>query len=185
MTTDQSKKVKPHPVATPTNEGGPVPVISGANEPSALSSFKRHMGETYSSDDDDVFLPNPPSKTQADKCIVAMDTEGEEERGVSGTAASSQAPRIVVTPGEENAGQEGGKEEEEEVEEKGEEERDKAMPVDSAAGTCQSKIKFSYYNRLNHHGDGFSFREHRRKFQSPRGVYKCIGFPGVGNVVVA
>lgn len=95
LESDQSHS--PHLAATPTNPSGVVPVIMGTKEPTALSSFKRHIGETYSSDDDDVFLPNPPSKTQADKCIVAMDTEGEEERGVASTAIL-QAPQIVVTP---------------------------------------------------------------------------------------
>ncbi len=42
--------------------------------PMAVSALKRCTYETYSSDDDDVFLPNPPSKGQADKCIVSMDS---------------------------------------------------------------------------------------------------------------
>ena len=46
-------------------------------QPAAVSVLKHRNCETYSSDDDDVFLPNPPSKSQADKCIVAMITDEE------------------------------------------------------------------------------------------------------------
>ena len=120
---------KLHPVATPPNEGGAVPVIVGSNEPTALSSFnRRHMAETYSSDDDDVFLPDPPSKSQADRCIVAMDT-GEEEKG----EVSLRAPQIVVTP-----------DGEEEKQERGEEEEPKEVLDDSA--TTGKFVKFKDFN---------------------------------------
>lgn len=125
LETDQSHSLpKPTPAATTlTNQGEVVPVIKGTKEPMALSSFKRHMCETYSSDDDDVFLPNPPSKSQADKCIVSMDTEEEgEDRGVA--AASLQAPQIVVTL-----------EREEEGEGEGVEPQLQAPEDDSATGT--------------------------------------------------
>ena len=100
-------------------EKGGIPhvAIAGATkEPTALSTFKRHMCETYSSDDDDVFLPNPPSKSQADKCILSM--EGEE-----GGGASRKIPDIaVVSPVREQEPDEEGEGEEEEGEEREKEE---------------------------------------------------------------
>lgn len=114
---------KLHPAATPPNESGAVPVIIGSNEPTALSSFnRRHMAETYSSDDDDVFLPNPPSKGQADQCTA--------ESGVG-----LQAPQIVVIPD---------RGEEEEEEEQGKQEKGEPMEVldnSATAGKCSCGVK--------------------------------------------
>ncbi len=59
---------------------GVTPVIISPKRPQAVNTLKRHVYETYSSDDDDVFLPNPPSKSQADKCTVTMGTEVESKR---------------------------------------------------------------------------------------------------------
>ena len=61
--------------APPTHLPRETPAITVPKQPAVISTLKRHTYETYSSDDDDVFLPNPPSKSQADKCIVAMATE--------------------------------------------------------------------------------------------------------------
>lgn len=122
LETNQTPKLDPVP------DIEAVPVIKGTNEPTALSSFRRHMCETYSSDDDDVFLPNPPSKSQADKCIVAMDTEVGEERGVAGI--NLQAPRVVVTP---------------DREEEGEEPMPPALHDDSATGMVQYIVHVRIY----------------------------------------
>lgn len=63
-------------LATPISQQGEI--LVNPKQPTAVNALKRHTCETYSSDDDDVFLPNPPSKSQADKCIVAMATDEEE-----------------------------------------------------------------------------------------------------------
>ena len=39
---------------------------------------KRHYNAYSSDDDDDVFLPNPPPKSQADRCTIAMETNDEK-----------------------------------------------------------------------------------------------------------
>ena len=41
---------------------------------------RRHNYNAYSSDDDDdVFLPNPPPKSQADRCTIAMETDEDNK----------------------------------------------------------------------------------------------------------
>ena len=91
--TDQSHASKLEDKATPINQVEPVPVTTALKRPAAINALKRHTYETYSSDDDDVFLPNPPSKSQADKCIVAMVTEdevGRENTTITVTAATPE-----------------------------------------------------------------------------------------------
>ena len=78
------------------------PVKDTSKPPTGLSSFKRHMVETtYSSDDDDVFLPDPPSKSQADRCTISADTEegeGEGEGGASPVADVTISVEDVDAP---------------------------------------------------------------------------------------
>lgn len=89
------------------------PVTRAPQKPTALSTFKRHMCETYSSDDDDVFLPNPPSKSQADKCIVSMAAEGEETGEDVGEMSTGKTPPVIVVTNEEGEGVSVGDQEEE------------------------------------------------------------------------
>lgn len=73
-----------------SQQGRTSPVINPLpRQPTAVRILKRCTYETYSSDDDDVFLPNPPSKSQADKCIVAMDTDEDVAAPVIVTTAAS------------------------------------------------------------------------------------------------
>ena len=90
-------------IAAPTNQMRVEPV--GKAPTTALSSFKRHMCETYSSDDDDVFLPNPPSKSQADRCLVS--TETSEDGGGTAAATAGHTLKVVVTSASGDEGREG------------------------------------------------------------------------------
>lgn len=98
---------------TKENQDSKVAATGPSKPPPALTEkstlplplrHQRHLHyDTYSSDDDDVFLPNPPPKTQADKCTtIAMETEEEEDKGrdVSGAEVEMEkkmeAPKIVV-----------------------------------------------------------------------------------------
>ena len=115
---------------SPISQQGEVcPVVKPLlKQPTAINALKRCTCETYSSDDDDVFLPNPPSKSQADKCIVAMVTDDEVAPPTLANTASSvddAAPGgsevvSMETPGRKESGKDGDKSMEEvEVEKKG------------------------------------------------------------------
>ena len=80
--------VKAPPPKEPIHSAPPIkqPPQPFVGQPMAVNALKRCTYETYSSDDDDVFLPNPPSKSQADKCIVSMDTSED-----------TNLPKIVTT----------------------------------------------------------------------------------------
>lgn len=88
---------------TPTPAREPLPVVTGGNrEPTALSTFKRHMVDTatYSSDDDDVFLPNPPpTREQAGSCTVPVGT---------GDGVGQEGGGAVVIGTRKEEGEEGG-----------------------------------------------------------------------------
>jgi len=79
-----------------TKQASQQPPPLARQEPMAVKALKRCNYETYSSDDDDVFLPNPPSKSQADKCIVSMDA-GEDSAPSKSTLATA-ATAVVGNP---------------------------------------------------------------------------------------
>lgn len=110
------------PLAAPVSLQDKMPHVTNPipKQPTAVNALKRCTYETYSSDDDDVFLPNPPSKSQADKCIVAMATDEELDLPTIVTTAASDSG--VAPDNGEVVAMETLKEEEEE-----EESEDKAM----------------------------------------------------------
>ena len=68
--------------ANSPNEGQISNSLQNVNKGKPHKQKRRNYNPYSSDDDDDVFLPNPPPKSQADRCTIAMETDEEKSATV-------------------------------------------------------------------------------------------------------